>query len=155
MIRNASLLEAVADRIESDPEHWDQAMFIMSTFDCGTSFCIAGWAGFLSGKYEDLESQYLWTTVEYRQLLGLTEAEAEFVFFCGMGHKLQPFAHKEVAEWLRAIASGEDILTSAPEWWTQGRCQARGVHDMNSDHIDNDTEWAESYETLTWELSDE
>jgi hypothetical protein len=46
MERNKELFYAIADKIESEPECWDQADW---GNECGTKHCIAGWACHLSG----------------------------------------------------------------------------------------------------------
>lgn len=110
-MRNKQLLEKVADRIEAEPERWNQAHF-RSVRECGTTYCIGGWACVLSDS--------LWQDEEIaKELLGLTRNEADFVFYNGFSQANHDWAHKEVAEWLREIARGGDIEKTAPEWWVQ------------------------------------
>lgn len=114
--RNASLLRAVADKIESDPEHWDQARFTTRRISedpyqsCDTGHCIGGWAAALSGFNVNHTSVAM-----MGRLLGLEFEEYNFLFFNGMGQ--EEGSEVEVANWLRAIADGADVEESAPEWW--------------------------------------
>lgn len=105
------LLERVADQIEIEPRLWQQRAFT-SQVVCGTAHCIGGWAVALAGKRG---------LTEAGKLLGLTSDEWDFVFYNGFNHNDSRYgetSHKEVAEWLRGIARGEDVFETAPEWWT-------------------------------------
>jgi len=110
--RNVDLLERVADKVEAEPEQWYQPEVVMEWEDCGTTYCLGGWAIKLAGENPDDASLSRAT-----ELLGLSFDESHFIFYEGMGHRLEEHAHKEVAEWLRAIARGESVEDSAPEWW--------------------------------------
>jgi hypothetical protein len=48
MARNKELLQKVVDAIREHPDQWDQ-----TTWHCGTSHCVAGWAEILSGRIDD------------------------------------------------------------------------------------------------------
>lgn len=101
-----ALLERIADQIESEPQLWDQKHFTQWK-DCGTSHCIAGWAMAFAPEVHSWE-----------EMLGFDYDECEFVFFNGFDHPHYEWSHKEVAEWLRGIARGDDVIETAPEWWT-------------------------------------
>lgn len=45
---NLELLNRVHKQIETQPDTWNQALWIQQA-DCGTTACVAGWASLLSG----------------------------------------------------------------------------------------------------------
>lgn len=93
---NVDLMLAVREQITSHPETHKQEMWATRT-ECGTTYCIAGWAAALSGKemfWEPgrdwpLEASYLakpdggqGVSVDRyaRGVLGLDQDEADFLF---------------------------------------------------------------------------
>ena len=93
---NLPLLRKVLDHIDAHPEEWEQATYatkkyadVARTVECGTAFCIAGWAAVLSGaapywpKGGKATSTFQTPDGELhdgddlgREVLGLTESEA-------------------------------------------------------------------------------
>lgn len=124
-MRNAELLEKVAEAIEDHPDNWDQARILTGPagfervdLDCGITMCIGGWAMFLQG-WSLMQMQ----TASMRDIateLGLTtEEEIDLLFLGGMESRQHANAHKEVAEWLRSLARGESARTAMPDWWEE------------------------------------
>lgn len=120
------MLERVADSIEAEPDRWNQISFRTFQIEngevCGTTHCIAGWALHHGGVWNEIDQaldkvQGMNADSLAADLLGLDYNEYEFVFYNGFAHTRHPHSHKEVAEWLRDIARGADVIESAPEWW--------------------------------------
>jgi len=106
---NVPLAEAVLKQITEHPEQHDQASFGVRRADCGTTYCIAGWAIALSpdvveydwhdswrGPYEAMSSVRFrdgrprvdgWRSEPFaagRELLGLSGEDADWLFLdCG------------------------------------------------------------------------
>lgn len=96
-VPNLPLLRKVLDHIDAHPEEWHQSLWGMETSNaCGTALCIAGHAMVMSG-YATSERTGVpgrplefftpdgrcveYTEAEHGQrLLGLTRAEAEYLF---------------------------------------------------------------------------
>jgi hypothetical protein len=89
-IPNMDKLYAVLDRIEADPEHWNQSSW-SGLGECGTTMCFAGWACKLEGLKLAVEvdggtadrgslasGRAISTTAE--EILGLTSNEAYNLF---------------------------------------------------------------------------
>lgn len=80
---NIDLLTQVLERIESDPEHWDQQYWFRAN-ECGTTYCFAGWACVLDGKIAEGAvgndpHSFGWYD-EGKASLGLTKLEANALF---------------------------------------------------------------------------
>lgn len=99
---NSDLLHEIADRIEAEPEHYDQDYYSMAT-DCGTSYCVAGWAIVLA-KPEMLVNgriRFHFSASPHdiaAKLLGIDGDEAHRLF-CGasgplLGHTVPEALHK-------------------------------------------------------------
>lgn len=93
---NSALLNEIADQIESEPKSFNMASWVQSNRDCGTQFCVAGWAIIKSttnkpvfDSFEENLTQWLYKMVpedksirEYAsELLGITEETADYLFF--------------------------------------------------------------------------
>lgn len=93
---NVDLMLAVREQITSHPETHKQEMWATRT-ECGTTYCIAGWAAALSGKEMLWEPGCDWPEEAYylvepggtqgqmvawyaRDALGLTQLEADRLF---------------------------------------------------------------------------
>lgn len=51
---NEALLRDVVAHIEADPASWDQEAYVSSPApECGTTYCVAGWALKLSGRLRE------------------------------------------------------------------------------------------------------
>lgn len=124
---NAELFHQIADKIEKEPEGYNQEFWGQRT-SCGTAYCIGGWAVVLGGKdqiiYSD-EGELLglrngwdnsWTEVSdaARELLGIAphtyasdpyEDVTDRLFMSGW----RPREDMTVPEALRAIANGAKL----------------------------------------------
>lgn len=111
MERNTELMLQVADFIESHPEQHDQKNWFVdkkgglvkypTTTEipedrCGTTACVAGWAVVLSG----IRCTYWWDGG--RDVLGITQDEANFLFSCSL-------TTDQVLEALKLFAKGETL----------------------------------------------
>lgn len=123
MARNAELLHAIADRIETDPRSYNQYLW-GKVGTCGTKHCIAGWAVHLHDGEEAIDFRRVGlfrkhaTRVEVdhklvhiahraQTLLGINQAESD-VLFRG---RWKPRGEMTPAEALRRFADGASILT--------------------------------------------
>jgi hypothetical protein len=92
---NLDLLKEIHQKITTTPEGWDQEVWAAQR-ECGTSYCIAGWACVLSGykvNFENAEPDFYGgrevTTLdngEYidakaSELLGLDDWQANVLFY--------------------------------------------------------------------------
>ena len=83
---NVNLLSEVIAHIESDLEHWDQALYRTQSA-CGTRYCLAGWAITLSfgEQWWDRFSPCFEPDVTYgavaAELLGLSFVQKEQLFY--------------------------------------------------------------------------
>ena len=133
-VRNTELFERIADEIEFFPESYDQQSWGMmiegakaKQTACGTAFCIAGHASHLTGwlplhpgEWDNVVrpkgKDHVEVGAAARRELGLTDAEAEFLF----DGDWKPKRKYTVPEALRAIGNGADILSvtnkNACEW---------------------------------------
>lgn len=123
-VRNTELFERIADEIEFFPESYDQQSWgtiiegaKAKQTACGTAFCIAGHASHLTGWLPQHPQEwdnvirpkgdtYLEVSEVARRELGLTQAEAEFLF----DGDWKPKRKYTVPEALRAIGNGANIL---------------------------------------------
>ena len=64
----------VLDKIEAEPEHWEQSRWHSS---CGTKHCFAGWAQLMSGKEDGWGCTAREDAMEW---LELTDVEAQHLF---------------------------------------------------------------------------
>ena len=121
--RNADLFFAIADRVEFDPDSYNQHTWgrPSSWTDCGTICCIAGHALSLSGYEVSMKNSYTPRFTKRGQkrgiasgdaiarraanLLGLSSTEARLLFDGGW----EPKSKYTVAEALRRIGKGESI----------------------------------------------
>jgi hypothetical protein len=71
---NRELHERVIAQIKAHPETWDQSVWHSS---CGTKHCYAGWAQILGGGQANEGT----AREDAIQLLGLTKAEADYLFW--------------------------------------------------------------------------
>lgn len=96
---NIEKLKALHERLVTTPEGWDQEFWAQQK-DCGTSYCMAGWACVLDGQKIDwglgnsdadsvdgyAESSYLTTGERVdekgREILGLNYEQADDLFYC-------------------------------------------------------------------------
>jgi hypothetical protein len=94
---NLDLLKKIHERIITVPEEWDQDTWAAHR-ECGTSYCIAGWACVLSGykvdfdtrathySDNDVEAAYLTTGEDIADkgaaLLDLDEYDTGNLFYC-------------------------------------------------------------------------
>lgn len=98
---NTELLLKIYDKVSAEPEAWDQGNWGQQT-ECGTTYCIAGWACVLSG----LDVQFTCAPgiaavragglpVAFRaaDLLNLDEYQAYDLFY-DTGNDLAEFAEK-------------------------------------------------------------
>jgi hypothetical protein len=90
---NLPLLRAVLAQIDATPERWDQSMWASRT-ECGTAFCVAGWAVHIS--HPDAKPKFnlygealtcrlpgfgdVYIMDEARRLLAITRDEASLLF---------------------------------------------------------------------------
>ena len=111
--RNAELLEKVAARIEESPQFWNQDLFVDRHNECGTTYCIGGWAIKLHDGDEGLKAG-----VDYparaAELLGLTENEADVLFFGGFESPVG-----QAADGLRRLANGEPVRQAMGPGWDE------------------------------------
>ena len=123
-VRNTELFERIADEIEFFPESYNQGAWgkiiegaKAKQTACGTAFCIAGHASHLTGWLPQHPQEwdnvirpkgdtYLEVSDVARRELGLTQAEAEFLF----DGDWKPKRKYTVPEALRAIGNGANIL---------------------------------------------
>ncbi len=70
-MKNLENIKLVLDKIENNPECWDQTQW-----HCGTSHCFAGWAQVLSGKEEDDAT----VRSDARLFFGFNNREASYYF---------------------------------------------------------------------------
>lgn len=81
MANEARVAEVMAT-IEANPQHWHQRFYI-KTDDCGTTYCMAGWAGKLAG-HTDAQLNNLvdggGIDKVAMDFLGLTEEQADYLF---------------------------------------------------------------------------
>lgn len=127
VVRNGPLLEKVAAIIEEMPDRWDQDHFVMTAeereklralwedepdlwaddlaalrpVECGTTYCIAGWASVIANP--EIEEAQI-DEHSGAEALGLDAYEAGRLFYGGFGTKAE-----DAAEALRRIANGEDV----------------------------------------------
>lgn len=94
-VRNYKLFDKIAKSIEENPSSYDQTRW-GETGQCGTRFCIAGWAAFETGclprDKSPVSERFFWGTVvtadgeisgiidHARDALGLTEDESLDLF---------------------------------------------------------------------------
>lgn len=77
---NVALLQRTLEMIELNPERWDQDHWV-STTECGTTYCLAGWAYVLATGVEFDELHEPEGIFEQAQAaLGLTEQQAYDLF---------------------------------------------------------------------------
>jgi hypothetical protein len=90
---NLPLLRAVLAQIDATPERWDQSMWALRT-ECGTAFCVAGWAVHISHPDAGLKFDHygeaftctlpgfgdVYILDEARRLLAITGTEANYLF---------------------------------------------------------------------------
>lgn len=108
-----ALAQRILDHITAHPEQHNKRKFGQKT-ECGTTACIAGWAGIFSGicqfEYDpDIDRWYFIANHPQhhsiaavgRKLLGLSYFDAECLFYC----KDNGLA----VEALRYLANGKDI----------------------------------------------
>lgn len=124
--RNAQLFWEIAAKIDEFPDNYDQALWIhcedpeakwpnieqqatmLVEGACGTTACIAGWAVALRWKKGRTNKVLSWED-EARELLGLTEIEADDLF----NPSWEPEDGRSVGDALRAIGAG--AMISPPE----------------------------------------
>ena len=124
-MRNAELINKVADAIEAHPDRYDQEVWTsdgrwksLDVHTCGTAFCIAGWAVAVdhweTGAWGRVHSDE--TDQVARQLMGLTPREGHFLFGpewlpnADMAELDEPHLRaKHVANALRDIADGASV----------------------------------------------
>lgn len=126
-LRGSDLLAAIVRFIRTNPDLWDQSQWSSleeSLYrpairpNCGTSFCVAGWAAQATGGWWASESTLIAedeeplvgpcvTHVEdrARRLLQLTEEQAEWLF-----HSTRQLC--EIAEFAEAYAVDPDVDVS-------------------------------------------
>ena len=87
---NTDLMLRIREQITSEPKTHDQSAWAART-ECGTTYCIAGWAVVLSGQELDWShrgSSTAWTADDRhiswvaRELLGLDDAAGDMLFHC-------------------------------------------------------------------------
>lgn len=80
---NEHHIRQVIAAIENDPQHWDQGTYVDTNARCGTTYCMAGWAGKLAG-YPDAKLNDLADDGEIDEIamdfLGLTSDQADELF---------------------------------------------------------------------------
>lgn len=116
MARNRELFEKVADRIEASPRLYNQDDWVVER-ECGTAYCIGGWAVKLDPAFEIRWSVVYRTHVcrvsddEFvafpdaaAEALSITSREAEILFH---GDWMDEEPVSAVADALRAIGRGE------------------------------------------------
>lgn len=106
---NTTLFLQIAERIEEKPELYNQALISCRT-ECGTAYCIGGWAMFLSygETYCALISEpdeSLGEIKSARELLGLDFDSADMLFVGSW----KPRPGLTVPEALREIANGKSV----------------------------------------------
>lgn len=108
--RNADLLRRVADRIEGDPDSYDQAAWVRIG-ECGWVACIGGHAVIEAGEM-DWESIIGWAEFHAIAscLLGLEDCES-ILFHAGW----QPVNGMSVPDALRRLADGWPIYAVTDE----------------------------------------
>lgn len=93
---NTDLMLRIREQITSEPKTHDQSAWAART-ECGTTYCIAGWAVVLSGQELDWDGADLATPFTAddryipqvaRELLGLDPWSADRLFFCDSGTAL-------------------------------------------------------------------
>jgi hypothetical protein len=82
-IPNMGKVYAVLDRIEADPEHWDQGKWSQIK-ECGTAMCFAGWACKLEGLTLAIEQQPVTNRFAENELANGDEIEATAVRILGI-----------------------------------------------------------------------
>lgn len=115
---NLTLLRDALDRIEAEPQHWNQHAWAART-TCGTTYCLAGWTCVLAGHHIDWDNAIYADDAEdapmeaitltngwlisaaAQRLLGLTDAEADRLFD---GHNTLPELHRMAAQLAEAAA---------------------------------------------------
>lgn len=96
LIRGKELAQKILDQITEHPETHDQDTWVNSSGECGTTYCIAGWAVALNALESDssprldvtrarlsreLSIRFPTWSLLAEELLGLGDAEAEELFF--------------------------------------------------------------------------
>lgn len=92
---NLEKLKELHERITTKPENWDQECWAQQK-ECGTSYCMAGWACVLDGQVIDwpknvepgewVEALHLVTGQDIdeaaRDILGLDQDDSDRLFYC-------------------------------------------------------------------------
>lgn len=123
MERNGELIRAVAERIHSHPEQYDQTEWGMET-ECGTVACLAGHTLLASGMYTleglnffNQNGRMVMPRAEATELLGLTHNETDALFAVGWGPtrtNSTEEAIEQIRKELYRISYGGDVFT--PIW---------------------------------------
>jgi len=113
-IRNRPLFQKIIDKIENDPHSYCQLKYKTDRNDtlggdCGSAYCIAGWACHLEG-YKVHESGYINFTYEHcadvaRQLLKLSMIESLMLF----AEDWEPRQGLTVVDALKQIMNGKCV----------------------------------------------
>lgn len=96
LIRGKELAQKILDQITEHPETHDQDTWENVFGECGTTYCIAGWAVAFNARSTEDRSTYQarilladelgltahWSTLG-QELLGLDDQEAEDLFYSG------------------------------------------------------------------------
>ena len=90
---NDFIIDKILAQVLMFPETHDQDMFMDTAAQCGTTFCVAGWAVHFSDEYEIIETgntgypvrkrdhvELLWSE-SGQDILGITEDQANHLFF--------------------------------------------------------------------------